>query len=126
MAFDVAVEDRRLIGQSELGMQIVPIAKIIGSVGRQYDFDRYFLPRQEHLKFRWQSVDQAYYTGKALPPVELYQLNSHYFVIDGHHRISVARFHGQQYIEAHVVQLYLETTQQTVQKCLETSCVGAA
>jgi ParB-like chromosome segregation protein Spo0J len=35
-----------------------------------------------------------------LPPIEVIQIGEHYFVNDGHHRISVARALGIAYIDA--------------------------
>jgi hypothetical protein len=93
-------------GTSYRGVQTVPIANIIGSATQRYaDFDRAFLPAQSHTRTRWQRVDAAYYEGVELPPVELYQVGEVYFVRDGHHRVSVAREKGQEFIEAQVIQV---------------------
>jgi hypothetical protein len=72
-----------------------------GAIG----IDRSFLPRDEETVERWISVDRAYYAGISLPPVELYKIGSVYFVEDGNHRVSVARAQGQQFVEAHVVEI---------------------
>lgn len=90
-------------GQSDVGIHTVPIADIVGSINRAQDFDRTFMPAQAHTRERWLSVDRAYHRGISLPPVELYQIGDGYLVLDGHHRLSVASAHGQEYIEAHVV-----------------------
>jgi hypothetical protein len=82
--------------------QIVPIRMIVGSVGRNRDFNRSFQPLKAHNVERWTSIDKAYHRGESLPPVELYRVGDRYFVIDGHHRISVARLHGQEFIDANV------------------------
>lgn len=84
-------------------VQTVPISQIRGSEGRSDDFDRDFNPLQDHNKGRWLSVAAARRRGKALPPVKLVQVGDVYFVLDGHHRISVARALGQRYIEAKVM-----------------------
>ena len=47
-------------------------------------------------------IAAARHRGRSLPPVALIQVGDHYFVRDGHHRISVARALGQQVIEATV------------------------
>lgn len=88
-----------------VGGQVVPLVQIVGSVGRQGDFDRAFFPRQCHTKDRWLNIDQARYRRIPLPPVHLLQVGALYFVEDGHHRISVARAHGDQEIEAEVTVL---------------------
>ncbi|MCB8986520.1 MAG: ParB N-terminal domain-containing protein [Ardenticatenaceae bacterium] len=38
-----------------------------------------------------------------MPPVDLVQVGDTYFVMDGHHRISVAQAMGQDEIEASVI-----------------------
>ena len=42
--------------------------------------------------------------GEELPSVSLYKMGSFYFVLDGHHRVSVARYHGVEWIDAHVTE----------------------
>ena len=46
---------------------------------------------------------QAKLDGTVLPPVELIQVGDIYFVRDGHHRISVARALGEEYIDAEII-----------------------
>jgi hypothetical protein len=85
-----------------LGVQTVLIEQICGSEDRSADFDALFYPRQGHSRERWESIAAARMMGLVLPPVELIQVGDGYFVRDGHHRISVARALGEQYIEAEV------------------------
>jgi hypothetical protein len=90
--------------RTELGTQMVPISQILGSAnaGRTYDFDINFRPLRSHSKDRWISVAISHQQGKRLPPVQLTKVNDIYFVVDGHHRISVAKALGEQAIEANV------------------------
>ena len=44
--------------------------------------------------------------GEELPPVELYKLEEAYFVVDGHHRVSVARYHDVPTLEAAVAEFH--------------------
>jgi len=83
-------------------LQVVELDKIVGSEGRYADFDRDFLPLHGHSADRWTRLDMAFHRLEDLPPVELYQIGDAYFVRDGNHRISVARTHGAQYIDAYV------------------------
>lgn len=92
-------------GQHYLGSQIVPLDKIVGSEGHHQDFDRAFFPRQMRSKERWIRIDQAHYAQTPLPPVELVKIGDVYFVRDGNHRISVARAHGQDFIDAYVTEI---------------------
>jgi hypothetical protein len=85
------------------GIQVVAIDSIIGSEGKVADFDMGFHPIQEASRERWVSLATAYIGCLPLPPVELIQIGSAYFVRDGHHRISVSRAFGQTSIDAEVI-----------------------
>jgi hypothetical protein len=82
------------------GVNTVPVKAIRGSEGRTRDFDADFNPLTDNIQDRWVSIYNAQKRGAALPPVELIRVAETYFVRDGHHRISVARALGQEYIEA--------------------------
>jgi hypothetical protein len=86
------------------GIKQVPLKMIVGTVGRAHDFDRDFLPLQEHLRTRWENIMRAMLYDASLPPVQLYQVGDHYFVKDGNHRVSVARYLGMESIDAEVVE----------------------
>lgn len=92
-------------GQHYIGLKQVPIAKIVGSMGRYNDFDRAFMPIQDRTKERWISIDKAHYNDIILPPVELIKIGEVYFVKDGNHRVSVARERGQIEIDAYVTEV---------------------
>jgi len=87
------------------GIVTVPLEKIIGSEGRYRDFNRHFLPKKEHLKQRWISIDRTRYQNIILPPIRLYEMGGLYFVRDGNHRVSVAKTFGQVEIDAEVTSL---------------------
>lgn len=84
------------------GVKTVRVDQIIGSLNRYHEFDRAFLPKEDLLANRWQKVDRAFYEDIHLPPVVLYKVGEVYFVVDGHHRVSVARDKGQEFIEAEI------------------------
>jgi hypothetical protein len=46
--------------------------------------------------------------GRGATPVSLYKVGSTYFVLDGHHRISVARYQGVEWIDPDVTELHAE------------------
>lgn len=94
-------------GQRDLGLQTIPIEKIVGSVGRYRDFDRAFLPTQRQTSQRWVNISAARYADVELPPIEAYKLGEVYFVKDGNHRVSVARERGQALIDAYVTEITL-------------------
>ncbi len=89
-------------GRHFAGTHVVSIHQIRGTEGRSHDFDTDFNPLSDYTKDRWLSVFTVWQKGVALPPVELIRSGDTYFVRDGHHRISVARALGQEYIDAMV------------------------
>jgi hypothetical protein len=66
------------------------------------EFDAEFNPTQERSRNRWIGVALEKMHGRDLPPVELVLVNGVYYVRDGHHRISVSRALGQDFIDAEV------------------------
>ncbi|MBI5033933.1 MAG: hypothetical protein HZB51_25720 [Chloroflexi bacterium] len=86
-----------------VGIHSVPLCRIRGSEGRFLDFDSEFKPLKANSRARWLSVAVARLKGIALPPITLIQIGKDYYVRDGHHRISVARTLGEEYIDADVI-----------------------
>ena len=107
-SFDEVCDQHALKSRHELGACVVSINQIIGSVGRCGDFDCAFYPRKTTTRDRWMSIARASYQNIALPLVELYKVGEAYFVKDGHHRISVARASGQDFIDATVVVIEMQ------------------
>jgi hypothetical protein len=98
-----SVDRRALRAQHALGVQTIPIGMIRGSEGRSTDFDAAFRPTHDRMRQRWLGVATAMCQGLVLPPVDVIQVGAHYFVRDGHHRVSAARALGQVEIEASVM-----------------------
>lgn len=106
VSFEQVKRSLKTLGESYRGVQTVPLDKIIGTATlRFHDFDRAFLPTSDRIQARWRRVDEAWYEDVHLPPVQLYKVGDAYFVRDGHHRISVAREKGQEFIEAEVIEV---------------------
>lgn len=100
----------------DLGVRTIPTAQIVGSVGRWNCLRGDFLYKHAPtLSARHQSVGRAMRQGKALPAIEVYELRtSHpttagkaprdeYYVVDGHHRVAMAKKLGVDFLDAHVV-----------------------
>jgi len=94
--------------QVYMGSRTVPIRLIAGSEGRYRDFNKYFLPKTEHLRYRWQRVDEAHLQDIILPAILLYEIGGVYFVRDGNHRVSVAKAQNVEFIDAEVISLSSE------------------
>jgi len=83
------------------GLRLVPVDKIVGSLGRYKGFNRAFLPLSNSMRERWIQVETLAME-RGWPPVELYRVGEIYFVKDGNHRVAIANRMGNETIEAHV------------------------
>ncbi|MCL1959297.1 MAG: transcriptional regulator [Spirochaetes bacterium] len=108
LSFNDVKEILKPKNESYKGSQTVPVKMIAGSEGRYHDFNKYFFPRKEHLRNRWQRVDEAHIKDIILPPIQLYEIGGVYFVRDGNHRVSVARMQNVEFIDADVTSLSTE------------------
>jgi hypothetical protein len=106
LAFDEVGKGHLAHNKRRLGLRDVKVAKIVGSVGRPDAFDRSFMPASATLAERWKRVDRAFHRGLDLPAVRLYKMGDSYFVEDGNHRVSVARYQGVETIEADVTEFF--------------------
>lgn len=104
LRFEEVKQRLRLRDERYLGLQEIPVDKIVGSVGRYKDFTRSFLPRTNSVRSRWQRLDAMARGAEGFPPIEVYKVGDAYFVIDGNHRVSVARQIGMPTIEAYVTE----------------------
>ncbi len=80
------------------------MSRIVGSLGKHEQFDQNFMPLSRANPQKWKRIDRAFRLGQELPPVSLLELGGDYFVNDGNHRVSVARFHGVEWIDAEVTE----------------------
>lgn len=110
MEFDKVSQKLHIGGPIYRGVQAVSVDRIIGSMQRYQDFDRAFLPAQSHTASRWTRVNRAWYEEISLPPVLLYKVGDVYFVVDGHHRVSVAREQGADFVDAEVRECHVKVT----------------
>jgi hypothetical protein len=102
LTIDEITKGKGIHSRCYCGLKTVPINMIKGSESRSDDFDRDFNPVKKHEMHRWMRVAEIRLRGRSLPAVELIQIEDQYVVVDGHHRISVAKALGESYIEADV------------------------
>jgi hypothetical protein len=105
-----------VVGAVDRGFREVPTARVVGSVSRWQHLRGDFLDRTNpRITERHLRVAQAMREGTPLPPLELYKIRlpqpdtatgpaSEYYVVDGHHRVAMARRLGQDYLDCHVVE----------------------
>jgi nucleotide-binding universal stress UspA family protein len=107
LSYEEVADKLKLRGRSDKGIQMIPVNAIVGSVGRYTDFTRTFLPRRTEDQQRWANVKAAAAdpVGHGFEPIEVYKVSEVYFVIDGNHRVSIARQEGTKTIQAHVIEI---------------------
>ena len=105
LSFEEVRRRLRANRQVDLGLQAVPLDAIVGSVGRYRDFTRTFLPKESTNQQRWAQVMYQNTDGMGLPPIDLYKIGDAYFVLDGNHRVSVARELDADTIQAYVIEV---------------------
>ncbi|MDQ3953998.1 MAG: ParB/RepB/Spo0J family partition protein [Actinomycetota bacterium] len=100
------VQDRlRLFDQHYLGIEPIEVDRIVGTAGRAEDFDQDFLPKRLEMRERWRGVEQSFPQGQ-FPPIVVYKVDQAYFVVDGHHRVAIAKRSGVEMIDAEVTELH--------------------
>jgi len=90
----------------DLGIYPIEVDKIIGSVGRPQDLDADFRFKWKRPTERYLNIKKIMEDGETIPPIEVYKIRDEYYVLDGHHRVAVAKELKQKFIDAHVIQAY--------------------
>jgi ParB-like nuclease domain len=107
-SMDAALEAAGSEGRSFAGVHEIPLDRVVGSAappGKAGDFDPGFLPIGSRLRDRWTRIYRAMVEGEELPPIDVYKVGDNYYVIDGHHRVSVARSLDREFINARVIEV---------------------
>ncbi len=81
-------------------LRSIPLDAIVGTVDATSDFDAGFRPAADRVSPRWRSVAAAHRDGRPLPPIVVIERRDGYYVLDGRHRVSVARTLGHSHIDA--------------------------
>jgi hypothetical protein len=84
LPFEEVVEALGQVGEHEIGLQLIPLESIVGTVDRdRNDFDRAFLPVSAGAQERWERIATARRRGAAMPPIDVYRIGDLHFVKDG-------------------------------------------
>jgi hypothetical protein len=102
LPYEEVVAALGFVSERRLGLQVVALDAIVGSVDRAREFDRRFRPTSGRVRSRWEHIAAMVRRGESLPPVDLLRIGELHFVRDGHHRVSVARALGRTDIDAYV------------------------
>src|SRR6201994_3398365 len=90
------------VSERRIGLQVVTLDTIVGSVDRAREFDRRFRPTSGRVRSRWEHIAAMVRRGESLPPVDPLRIGEPPFLRDGHHRVSVARALGRTDIDGYV------------------------
>lgn len=106
LSYDAVRKELKLHNTAiDRGLHEIPIDAIIGSAGRYEDFTKSFFPKRPSDEGRWARVKVAIEGMTGVPPIEVYKVDQVYFVIDGNHRVSIARQMGSPSIQAYVKEI---------------------
>jgi len=86
---------------------MVPIEQIVGTVEPMRCFDSHFRPTSEVPRTRFERIAAEIGSGRGMDPVDLYRCGGQYYVLDGHHRIAVARALGERWVWANITEVRL-------------------
>ncbi|MBN1276193.1 MAG: Lrp/AsnC ligand binding domain-containing protein [Deltaproteobacteria bacterium] len=103
-SFDESQKNEDAFDTVDRGICSVPVDQIVGSVGRYNDFDSEFRLKRHIPSEKLQSIRNAVKAGKPMPPVKLYKIKDDYYVLDGNHRVAVAKEFGFCNIDAKIVE----------------------
>ncbi|MDQ3962719.1 MAG: hypothetical protein M3277_02235 [Actinomycetota bacterium] len=104
LSLDTVKRRLRIFDQRYIGIEPIPVTNIVGSADRNSKFTRDFLPKDFETRERWRRVEQAFPLGD-FPPIVVYQMGDVYFVVDGHHRVAVAKQRDVEFIDAEITEL---------------------
>ncbi|MCL2389032.1 MAG: DUF4032 domain-containing protein [Elusimicrobia bacterium] len=91
------------------GIHAIEIDKIVGSLGRYNDFHKNLIPKRSTRNTRYETIKKGMLGGMEMPPIKVYQVLDNYFVIDGHHRVNIAKNEfNAKYIDAEVIEVHFE------------------
>jgi ParB-like nuclease domain len=97
------VHDTRHRAPSHLdAVREIPVEAIHATVEphRATQFDAHFRPAGKRTRARWERLWVAEQRGEMIPPIAVVATQGGYAVVDGHHRVSVAKSRGAVTIDA--------------------------
>ncbi len=105
LPYEEVIRALGFVSERPLGLKVVSLDAIVGTVDRGRDFDRSFRPTSARVRTRWERIAAAMRRGESMPPIDVVKVGEIYFVRDGHNRVSVARALGRTDIDAQVTEV---------------------
>jgi hypothetical protein len=98
----LTLSDTTAVPQGAPRAEVIPLKAIVGTVEPSLSFDARFHPASEVVRARWERIALAHRKGISLPPITVRRCADGYYIVDGHHRVSVALALGHRDIDAWV------------------------
>jgi hypothetical protein len=97
--------ERRLkpLARVYMGVRAIPLDHVVGTDSKAGAFTRDFRPQHDFTRDRLRSLEEAFPDG-GFPPITAVKLGDTYFVVDGHHRVALARRRGGEMIDASITE----------------------
>ncbi|MEQ8676668.1 MAG: hypothetical protein RLP44_19400 [Aggregatilineales bacterium] len=108
LPLDVYMLSKQFADMHDMGVKTVAGDQIRGVVGLKSDFDESLMPRQGHIRHSWTNEDRGRFHEVVLPLINLLKIGESYFVMDGHHKLSVDSLHHQQVVNARVIEVAVD------------------
>src|ERR1700761_2727146 len=105
LPYDEVIAALGFRGEESLGLRTIKLDAVVGTGDSRRAFDRRFRPTTTRVRERWERLALAQRRGESIPPSEVYQVGTLYFVQDGHHRVSIAMATRQRTIDAYVTRV---------------------
>jgi hypothetical protein len=105
LPYEEVIDALGFVSERTVGLRVVALDQIVGTVDRGRDFDRRFRPTSSRVRGRWERIAEAMRRGESMPPVDLLRIGEIHFVRDGHHRVSVARALRRADVDAYVTEV---------------------
>lgn len=116
LPYDEVIAALGYSSERSIGLQVIDLDTIVGSVDRTRDFDRRFRPTSGRVRQRWERIAVAQRRGESMPPIDVYRVGDLHFVRDGHHRVSVAHALGLDSIAAYITEVRTRLSPAGVQR----------
>lgn len=105
LPYDEVIAALGQVSERRLGLQVISVDSIVGTIDPTPDFDRRFRPTSTRVRIRWEGVAKAMRRGESMPPIKVRRVGDVHFVEDGRHRVSVARELGLETLDAYVTEI---------------------
>ncbi|MGC9311603.1 MAG: hypothetical protein ACP5IA_02840 [Sediminispirochaetaceae bacterium] len=94
-------------GEVYAGIRDIKVRRIIGTENRSQEFSRDFYPVKRWLARRWTTIYELMIKGSLSDAISVLEYGGYYFVRDGNHRVSVAKYQEKEYLTAEITRFEL-------------------